>query len=161
MTFKSCSLVMDSSLYGWLKFIVVRSQSFVNVFRARSHEVSIKMITTSFLSYYVLKVTSQRTIIYMVVLSKTGYKGDKNMHYYQQSRKSRCVTPFVRALPSAPLPVYREKGIPSEKRGGQSFNIIKLPPPLNLRAEALLNSPLSLTLEPSTHDHHLLFCLSP
>ena len=29
------------------------------------------------------------------------------------------------------------------------------PPPLNLRAEAFISSPLSLTLEPSTHDHYL------
>ena len=41
------------------------------------------------------------------------------------------------------------------------FNSTNLPYPWALRAEGLISSPLSLTLEPSTHDHHLPFYLFP
>ena len=44
---------------------------------------------------------------------------------------------------------------------GSIFNVTNLPYPWTFRGEGLISSPLSLTLEPSTHDHHLPFYLFP
>ena len=41
------------------------------------------------------------------------------------------------------------------------FNVTNLPYPWALRGEGLITSPLSLILEPSTHDHNLPFYLFP
>ena len=41
------------------------------------------------------------------------------------------------------------------------FNVTNLPYPWALRGEGLITSPLSLTLEPSTHGHHLPSNFSP
>ena len=55
--------------------------------------------------------------------------------------------------------VYREKGTLPKSKGGRVLMLQNYLPPLRLKAEALISSPLPLTLEPSTHDHHLLFNL--
>ena len=54
-------------------------------------------------------------------------------------------------------PVYRDKGIPPEKGGVSSFAVTKLPHSLELKGQALITSPLPLTLELPEHDHHLPF----
>ena len=69
-----------------------------------------------------------------------------------------------------PIPQYMAKcvtlrctviKVPYLNKGGGRVLMLQNYPPLNLTAEALISSPLSLTLEPSTHDHHLPFYLFP
>ena len=57
-----------------------------------------------------------------------------------------------------PSPVYHEKGTRTKKGGGSLQHYLH---PLNLRGRGLISSPLSLTLEPSTHGHHLPSSFSP
>ena len=60
-----------------------------------------------------------------------------------------------------PTPVYRDKGTPPKKGGGPVLLLQNYPHPLSLRTEALITSPLPLTLEPPAHDHHLPFYFFP
>ena len=48
-----------------------------------------------------------------------------------------------------------------KKEEGPVLLLQNYPHPLNLRAEALITSPLPLTLEPQEHDHHLSFYFFP
>ena len=51
--------------------------------------------------------------------------------------------------------VYCDKDTPPKKGGGPVILLQNYSHPLSQRAEALITSPLPLTLEPPEHDHHL------